>query len=93
MKDAETSIAFCEAGEYQVFARTKDWVSPWKAGGAPGKFRVLVNGTALSETFGTTGDCHWQKGGMVRIAQAGEVKLALHDLTGLVHPPAHPCDL
>jgi hypothetical protein len=82
VKDAEAEVAFREAGEYHVFVRTKDWVSPWKAEGAPGKFQVLVNGTALSETFGTTGDWHWQKGGTVRIAAAGAVKLALRDLTG-----------
>ena len=82
VQDAETEAGFREAGEYHVFVRTKDWVSPWKAAGAPGKFQVLVNGTELSETFGTTGDWHWQKGGTVKIAQPGAVKLALHDLTG-----------
>ena len=82
VKDAETSVEFHVAGEYHVFVRTKDWVSSWKAEGAPGKFQVLVNGAALSETFGTTGDWHWQKGGTVRIAQAGAVRLAFHDLTG-----------
>jgi hypothetical protein len=82
VKDAETEVAFREAGEYRVFVRTKDWVSPWKAEGAPGKFQVLVNGAALTETFGTTGDWHWQPGGTVKIAAAGNVKLALRDLTG-----------
>ena len=82
VKDAETEVMFREAGEYHVAVRTKDWVSPWKAAGAPGKFQVLVNGAALSETFGTSGDWHWQKGGTVKIAQPGAVKIALHDLTG-----------
>ena len=82
VKDAETEVNFREAGDYAVFVRTKDWVSPWKMEGAPGKFQVLVNGAALSETFGTSGDWRWQKGGTVHIAQAGVAKLALHDLTG-----------
>lgn len=80
--DAETEVAFREAGEYHVLVRTKDWVSPWKAEGAPGRFQVVVNGAALSETFGTTGDWHWQRGGTVKIAQPGAAKIALKDLTG-----------
>lgn len=82
VKNAETTVQFPAAGTYRVFVRTKDWVSPWKAEGAPGKFQLLVNGKPLSETFGTTGDWHWQAGGAVEIPQAGAVKLALQDLTG-----------
>jgi hypothetical protein len=38
-----------------VFVRTKDWVARWNAPGTPGKFQVLLNGKALTETFGTKG--------------------------------------
>ena len=50
--------------------------------GAPGKFQVLVDGKPLADTFGTKGAAwHWQDGGTVELP-AGDVTLALHDLTG-----------
>jgi len=82
VKDATTTVTFPATGNYKVFVRTKDWVALWKAPGAPGKFQLLVDGVALSETFGTKGaEWGWQAGGSVEI-KAKEVKLALHDLTG-----------
>jgi hypothetical protein len=79
--DATTTITIPEAGEYRVFVRTKDWVARWKMPGAPGAFQVLVNGTALKETFGTkNAEWFWQDGGTVKLN--GNVNLALHDLTG-----------
>ncbi|MCX6906780.1 MAG: FAD-dependent oxidoreductase, partial [Verrucomicrobia bacterium] len=82
VKDATTTVAFPSTGTYKVFVHTKDWVARWKAPGTPGKFRVLVNGKPLAQTFGTKGaDWFWHDGGTVRIAKQ-EVKLALHDLTG-----------
>ncbi len=80
--DATTTVKVPAAGTYRVLARTKDWVARWKAPGAPGKFQVLVAGRALKETFGTqNAEWFWHDGGTVELA-AGEVKLALHDLTG-----------
>lgn len=80
--DATTTVTFPETGAYKVFVRTKDWVARWQAEGQPGRFQLLINGTPLSETFGTTGaDWHWQAGGTVRI-QSTSVQLSLHDLTG-----------
>lgn len=80
--DAETTVQVPEAGRYRVFARTRDWVATWKAPGAPGKFRVAVNGRALEPLFGAAGAAwHWQAGGAVDLP-AGPVRLALHDLTG-----------
>ncbi len=81
VRDAETTVRFPAAGKYRVWVRTRDWVAPWKAPGAPGRFKVIINGKALSATFGTEGAAwHWQDGGTVKVSR--EAKLALHDLTG-----------
>jgi hypothetical protein len=80
--DATTKVRVPSAGKYRVWARTKDWVAPWKAPGTPGRFQLLVNGQPLATDFGTEGaDWHWQAGGEVELP-AGEVTLALHDLAG-----------
>jgi hypothetical protein len=80
--DAATEVEFPATGSYRVWVRTKDWVAQWKATGAPGKFRLLVNGKPLDTTFGTEGaQWHWQDGGKVDITER-RVRLALHDLTG-----------
>ncbi len=82
VKDATTTVALPAAGKYRVWVRTKDWVAQWNAPGTPGKFQVLVNGKALSETFGTkSATWFWQDGGTVDLT-GKEVALALHDLTG-----------
>lgn len=79
--DARTEIRFPSAGTYRVWVRTKDWVAPWKAPSAPGKFQLLINGTVLKETFGTKGaDWHWHDGGKVKVSN--KATIALHDLTG-----------
>ncbi len=82
VKDAETLIKVENSGEYVVWVRTRDWVAPWNAKGAPGKFQILIKNKALETTFGTKGaDWNWQYGGKVKL-QKGENKIALHDLTG-----------
>lgn len=82
VKDATTTVKFPEAGTYKVLVRTKDWVAHWNAPGQPGRFQLLVNGKPLAATFGTEGaEWHWQDGGTVDL-RAGDVPLALHDLTG-----------
>ncbi len=81
VRDAVTTVTFPAAGEYRVWVRTRDWVAPWKAPGAPGKFKLLINGKPLATTFGTEGaDWHWQDGGTVKVK--GTAEIALHDLTG-----------
>jgi hypothetical protein len=81
VKDATTEIKFPTAGTYRVWVRTRDWVAPWNAPGAPGKFQLKINGKALKETFGTkSATWHWHDGGMVKVGT--QAKLALHDLTG-----------
>lgn len=81
VQNATTKITFPEKGEYRVWVRTRDWVAPWNAPGAPGKFQLLVNDKPLKETFGTKGaEWHWHDGGIVEVSP--KTTLALHDLTG-----------
>ncbi len=81
VRDAMTTVAFPAAGTYRVWARTRDWVAPWQAPGAPGKFQVILDDQPLATTFGTEGAAwHWQDGGTVSVGTTA--KLALHDLTG-----------
>jgi hypothetical protein len=81
VRDAVTAVRIPAAGTYRLWVRTRDWVAPWNASGAPGRFQVLVDGKPLGETFGSRGaDWHWQDGGTVQLP--AEFKLALHDLTG-----------
>jgi len=44
VSDAVMKIKVAGGGEYRVWVRTRDWVAPWKAPGAPGRFQLLVNG-------------------------------------------------
>lgn len=82
VEDARTSVSFAEGGGYRLWVRTRDWVAPWSAPGAPGRFQVLINGKACPTVFGTQGaGWHWQDGGMVDVAR-GTVEVALHDLAG-----------
>ncbi len=81
VKDATTEVRFPSAGSYRVWVRTRDWVAPWKAPGAPGKFQLLINGKPVKEVFGTkSATWHWHDGGIVNVTK--KTTLALHDLTG-----------
>lgn len=82
VRDARTTVAVTEAGSYKVWVRTKNWVGPWEAPGAPGKFQVGVNGVKLEKVLGTEGrDWLWELAGEARLS-AGQAELSLHDLTG-----------
>ena len=66
--DAATAISFLAVGTYRVWVRTRDWVAPWKAQGAPGRFQLIIDNEPLDTVFGTEGaQWHWQNGGMVEI--------------------------
>ena len=68
--DAVTTVAFPSAGTYRVWVRTRDWVAPWNAPGAPGKFQLIIDGKPLAETFGTEGaEWHWHDGGTVEVGE------------------------
>lgn len=78
--DAVTEVDL-PAGEYTIWARVKNWVGPWDAPGAPGRFQIAVNGETLKHEFGASGkDWQWEKAGPVKIE--GKAKIALKDLTG-----------
>ncbi|MBQ9432192.1 MAG: FAD-dependent oxidoreductase [Kiritimatiellae bacterium] len=75
--DAKARVAFPKSGEYRVWVRAKNW-----ADGAPGRFRVLVDGKPLAKEFGAgSRDWSWEDGGLVKIA-GNVVIVALEDLTG-----------
>ena len=81
VEDAQATVKFPAAGDYRVWVRTRDWVAPWNAPGAPGKFQLIVDGKPLKTVFGTEGEAwHWQDGGTVTVGET--TQLALHDLTG-----------
>jgi len=78
---ARTTVCIPEAGDYTLWAFTKDWVAHWKQGIAPGRFRVRVNGIE-SGILGDEGvNWHWQKAGCFALAK-GDAAVELHDLTG-----------
>jgi hypothetical protein len=80
--NATGRVSLPAAGEYRIWVRTRDWVAPWKAPGAPGRFQVLVEGKPLTTMFGTEGaQWHWQDGGVIEVANQTP-SIALHDLTG-----------
>jgi hypothetical protein len=85
--DATTGVELPGPGKYRVLVRTRDWVAPWKAPGAPGRFQVLVDGKPLATTFGTQrAEWHWQDGGTLEVAVGDashkKINVTLHDLTG-----------
>ena len=50
--DATTTIAGVEAGEYEVWVRTRDWAAPH----APGRFTLAIGDVTLATEFGANGD-------------------------------------
>ena len=76
--DAVTHVEIPEAGEYRVWARTKDWVPD----AHPGTFQILVDGKPIDKIFGASGTgWGWELAEHVELP-AGKVSIALHDLTG-----------
>lgn len=80
--DASTTFEVGEAGTYHIYARTFNWVSPWTESEGPGAFRIKVNGKAMKNVLGTTGNqWMWQYAGAVKL-KAGKNAIALSDLKG-----------
>ncbi|HBC89023.1 MAG TPA: pyridine nucleotide-disulfide oxidoreductase [Lentisphaeria bacterium] len=82
VQDAETLCSIPESGRWTVWVRTRDWTAPWKRGTSGGRFKIKINGKFLPKTLGTNGvRWGWQKAGTAAF-EKGEVKIALHDMTG-----------
>ena len=82
VEDAVTSFSASKEGTYRLWVRTRDWTRTWGRPESPGRFEVLVNGKKAGAIFGTESEeWAWQDGGTVEL-QAGENRIALHDLTG-----------
>ena len=92
--DAETKVDFPEAGEYAVWARTRNWNAEWTKGAA-GRFRLEINTNALSSQHSAkdlwrsnelgadaNGDWHWQKAGTLSLKKRTVCSISLRDLTG-----------
>ena len=75
--DARTTVEIPEAGAYKVWARTRNWVE-----GAPGKFRIAVDGRVLPAVLGAAQKTWgWECAGTVGLKR-GKVEIRLQDLTG-----------
>ncbi len=75
--DATAKVDVPVAGAWRLWVRAKNW-----ADGAPGRFRVLLNGKPAAKTFGEGArEWAWEDGGVVELL-AGTVDVALNDLTG-----------
>ena len=80
--DATAAFELDAGGEYEVWARTKNWTAHWSSCAA-GTFQVAVDGSPLSGVGGA-GACaewRWEKLGATTLS-AGRHVVALHDMTG-----------
>ena len=82
VEDASAQLRLPGKGEWHLFVRTFNWVSPWYDGEGPGKFKVAVDGDELSETLGAAGSkWMWQYAGSFETASRN-ISVALKDMTG-----------
>lgn len=82
VEDASGQVRLPGKGEWHLFVRTFNWVSPWYDGEGPGKFKVAVDGDELSETLGAAGSkWMWQYAGSFETASRN-ISVALKDMTG-----------
>lgn len=79
--DASTTFDISEAGEYNIFVRTRNWTAYWSAAPTPGIFEVFVDGESVGVFGNQNSEWHWQKGLKVELA-AGAHSVVVHDLTG-----------
>jgi hypothetical protein len=82
--DATTVFEVKTSGNYQIMARTRNWVSNWFAKNeyAPGLFKIKVDETLLHANYGNEGkEWHFQRGDVIYL-EAGKHTLSLVDQTG-----------
>ena len=82
VEEASAQVRLPGKGEWHLFVRTFNWVSPWYDGEGPGKFKVEVDGDELPETLGAAGSkWMWQYAGSFETASRN-ISVALKDMTG-----------
>ena len=75
--DATAHVVFPAPGDYRVWVRARNWTD-----GAPGRFKVSVDGQTLGKTFGAGPRVwSWEDGGRVTV-RGTTACVALKDLTG-----------
>lgn len=80
--DATTEIVVADKGEYQIWARTYNWNSPWDSKQAPGQFQLLIDGNQLGDNLGKKPEkWGWVNVGKLELKK-GKHEIRLHDLTG-----------
>jgi hypothetical protein len=79
VRNAKTVVEFPDKGKYNIWVRTINWApGNWEA---PGRFRVVIDGTETGTDLGTLEGWHWQNAGKVRINKS-RTSIELEDLTG-----------
>ncbi len=82
VENAITRFEVAESGEYRAFCLTRDWTAVWGVKDPIGKFKLIIDASALPETLGTNGDgWSWQYAGSIKL-DAGMHEIELCDLTG-----------
>ncbi len=80
--DAKTTFTVSEAGEYDVYVKTRNWTAYWSEEAA-GRFKLAVNGFELADTFGIgSADWRWVKASAKTRLNAGVNSVVIKDLTG-----------
>lgn len=82
VQDAKTTITIKQAGIYNLYAYTYNWVAPWHPDMTPGIFTVTLAHQFTSEVLGGKAETWaWEYGGTFLLPE-GEMTVSLHDLTG-----------
>ena len=77
--DATTRASVPSAGQYHIWARTRDWApGDWEP---PGQFRIEINGDTLANRLGLEPAWGWEYAGSKEL-EKGEFAITLRDLTG-----------
>jgi len=78
VEDATVTVSIPQQDTYRIWVRTRNWLRPHD----PGQFQLLVNGQGSSILGKMPSDSWlWEIAGDYEL-DAGEVTIALHDLTG-----------
>lgn len=97
VENAKTAVKLADKGKYYIFARTRNWASPWIPEGlsdteiaekwSPGKFQVTVAEARVLDKLPVLGvkgkGWGWHCAGAVTVAEDNaEITVELQDLTG-----------